>query len=172
MKPGASKDVVLKLALRGPADDSNVRLSIWDTALGEVVSQTIKLPSRAGQEGQARETFRAGDQGRHSGLLGRRRCGPVIGQARSGAILRSDASFRRLGPVWVEGERFAFVRSEEVKGLSGTARTPTSGGVKLARAQAAPIITLDNPGLVANEPIIHLKGAVSDERHIKTCLFL
>ncbi|MBI3178795.1 MAG: hypothetical protein HYZ27_04000, partial [Deltaproteobacteria bacterium] len=166
LKAGAAKTATLKFQLREPADEVSLRVSIWDQRLGEYLSEAIKLPVLPSRRAKTeRKSVRAEAAPGVSIFAGAADNMPVMAHAKPGALLKSDASFGKWLRVQLDTGAVGFVRADDVVAPSGQ-RKP-AGTVKMAPAQAAPLLSLALPPLVTTEPSLRVSGVVKDERQIK-----
>jgi carboxyl-terminal processing protease len=167
LKPGASKDVTLKFSVKPFEGEASVRLSVWDATLGEAISEEVNLPvgTNARKAKLEKGTLRVVAQNGASIYAGADEVAPVVGSVKSGAFLKTDASFGNWLRVLAEGDTFAFVRAVDVKMQSGGKATPMA--IRWSRPQAAPVIALDKVPLVTREQTLRVTGSLSDERHLR-----
>ncbi|MBI5508733.1 MAG: PDZ domain-containing protein [Deltaproteobacteria bacterium] len=166
LKPGSSKEVTLEFALKSPEDEVGVRLSVWDATLGEALSEEVKLPVAVGRKAKPERAGLKVTNGAGAPVYAGADDGaPVIGQAKAGAALKSDASFAGFYRVLGDGDAFGFVKTDDVKAQGGGKGAAST--IRWSRAQAAPVIALERPSLITREPTVRLSGSITDERHLK-----
>ncbi|MEL6543750.1 MAG: MXAN_5808 family serine peptidase, partial [Myxococcota bacterium] len=177
--PGKSASTELSFAIKRPARKRNLlgeeidtskasmRLSIWDSVLGEAITETLEIPvvdARPVKRERRSVKVPAGAQvGVYAGADDRTR---VIATAGAGVVLRSDAVVSGAGwrRVELNKNEFGFVRQAEVKMLQGN-RKP--GAVTLSSGYAAPSIDLDLDGLVTASPTLQLTGVIKDDEQVQ-----
>ena len=167
LKPGASKEVTLKFSVKALEEEASVRITIWDASLGETISEEVKLPVGISRKAKPEKgTVKVVAAAVANVYAGADDTAPIVGQAKSGVVLKSDASFGVWTRVLAEGDTFGFVKADDIKPQSANVK-PTLAAIRWVKAQAAPVITLDKVSLITREPTLKLSGIVSDERHLK-----
>ncbi len=166
LKAGATKSATLKFQLREPAEEVELRVSIWDQRLGEYLSEAVTLPVAAARRAKLeRKTVRAEATEGVPIFAGAADTMPVMAHAKAGVVLRSDASFGKWLRVQLDSGAVGFVRSDDVASAAGQRKV--GGALKMAPPQAAPLLTLALPALITSEPSLRISGSVKDERQIK-----
>ncbi len=169
LRAGAVGDATLELALRSRADAAELRLSIWDSDVGEVVSEAILVPVLPGRRGKAEKRMVRAQKGPVPVLSGAATGATVLGELRPGAQLKSDMMF---GGDWLrvqlsDGRVGFMAHSDANLKVTRGSRKATNNAVDYAEVQAAPTITLDLPNLVAQDSKLRLRGTIKDKHGLK-----
>ncbi|MEM6733697.1 MAG: hypothetical protein AAF658_19210, partial [Myxococcota bacterium] len=170
---GSSANGALSFAVKRPArrrdyvgeeidtSKASLRLTVWDTVLGEPVTETLEIPvvePRVVKRERRSVKIPGGARvSVHSGADVRT---PAIATATAGTILRSDAVTDGWRRVELSKGSYGFVREEQVKVVAG-GRKP--GDVTLSAGISAPSIDLDLDDLVTGSPTLRLTGTVQDD---------
>ncbi|MEE8410549.1 MAG: MXAN_5808 family serine peptidase, partial [Myxococcota bacterium] len=170
LEPGAKSTGILKFSLRSPTDEVKLRVSVWDSVLGELLSEKVKIPVEQGRRTKNdRRLLRVNAEGGASIFIGAGTGVPVLGHARAGALLRAEASIgSRWWRVLVRKGVSGFVRARDVTPQKASGRRqPTANAIDAATPQAAPQIAIDLGSLVTSQSAFRLTGTISDERALR-----
>lgn len=190
LKPGKGKSVELKFALRAdplhertkearndddddvePArsdDTVDLRISVWDSTYGETVSEQLRIPVKEVRKARAEaKSLLLSGNDEVPVFAGADAQMPVLGYAKSGLSIRSDASFDGWFRVEVGPSIVGFIRDSDVKVAGPRAAAAKKTAVRPIMAHSVPSIELEAPALVTSTPTLRLAGFVRDEQALK-----
>jgi carboxyl-terminal processing protease len=169
LAPGVQKSATLSFVVKKTADKAQVRVSVWDAVLGEAVAQTLTLPILPNQKIKHESHTLQVTADRTPVYSGAWDTTAVLGYAKSGASLQSDASFgggyyRVALPKDRQG--FVIANAVQVGGPTKARKSPVSGLTLLA-LEAPPEMKLTLPPLVTHNETYHVTGTLSDDRALR-----
>ncbi len=139
---------------------ASLRLSVWDSVLGEPITETLEIPVvDARQLKRDRRAVKVPSGATVKVYSGADDNTSVLARVGAGTVLRSDGSVDGWRRVDLGGDEFGFVRNTEVRVLSGSRKT---NDVALNPGVTAPSIALDLEGLVTASSSLRLTGVVKD----------
>ena len=184
IKVGESQQAMLQFSVRDMVEKAKLRVSIWDTELGAIVTEELELPVmevlKARRDVKSVRVRKGVEAPIYAGAS---EDSDILGYARSGADLRSDTVFaqkwRRVrlhkltlspkskplkkgNPQWVQG----YIRGEDVRVLKKI-RKSTRDGVRYLNGEASPLIELTLPELRVSGDSFQLSAMVGDESGLK-----
>ena len=163
---GETKTASLRFSLRSPLEGVDLRVAVWDGTLGSPISETLKLPVAEARKAKSEEhALKVDKEGEIPLFIGAADTLPILGYAKNGTVLKSDALFGTFYRVEAQTGVAGFVRQTDVE--VGKGKKYTKGGVRLEAAATAPVIVLDLANMVLNSEILRLQGTVTDERKLK-----
>ncbi len=171
LKPGKEKTIELRFALRAdpaahrgdPRDDDDeeprddgktgdavdLRVSVWDSTYGESVSEQLRIPVREARKAkvESKPLLLAGND-EVPIFAGADAQMPVLAYAKSGATIRSDATFDGWYRVDVAANEPGYVRDSDVKVAGAKVASVRKSAIRPIMAHSVPSIELDVPALV------------------------
>jgi carboxyl-terminal processing protease len=161
-----AKTADLKFSVRAPADEVQLRLTVWDGSLGSPIAETLKLPVMDARKGKAEEhALKVEKEGEVPVYAGAADKMPIIGFAKSGTILKSDVSYGTWWKVDALPGTPGYVKQGDVE--VNKTKKYTKGGVRPQLAATAPEIALELPSLVVAGDVLKLRGSITDDRKLK-----
>jgi carboxyl-terminal processing protease len=168
LKPGASAAATVTFSAKAKEPRVDLRITVWDNELGEVVAEDLHLPIEAARKAKPERRVvrvaRAEGTPVRSGAAAEM---PIIGYAKSGALLRVDASFGPWLRVPVDAALQGFIAEESVQPVTGAQRKPSTSPIRRVSPQAAPQVALASVPLVTRNATLRLSGTVTDESHLE-----
>ncbi|MEZ0314579.1 MAG: MXAN_5808 family serine peptidase [Myxococcota bacterium] len=148
-------------------DAIDLKVSVWDSTYGETVSEHLHVPVREPRKARAenRPLLLAGND-EVPIFAGADATMPVVAYAKSGAAMRSDASFDGWYRVEVGNGAPGYIRDSDIK-LGAKAASARKATVRTIMAHSVPSIELDVQALVTPQPSMRLSGFVRDEQALK-----
>lgn len=170
--PGADSATRLTFSVKRPTRRTNqlgeeidtskasLRLSVWDSVLGEPITQTLEIPvMEARAFKRDRRAVKVPSGATVKVYSGASEETPVMARVGSGTVLRSDGLVDGWRRVELGKDEFGFVQKNEIRVLNGNRK---SSDVPLSAGVTAPSIDLDLDGLVTASSSLRLTGVVKD----------
>jgi carboxyl-terminal processing protease len=165
LAPGATKDFsfVYEVGKDFQGDDYQLELMVSDTALGESISDKIKVKIAVGSTA-APTPENTSLAVKHAGVPLRQSPSPdalVLGNAEAGSVFHATGKIGTFHRIEIEPGRQAFVAAEDVsRGGSGRpAFRP--------KWDATPPVLAVKAPTVVSEPLVHLQGTATDNTEVK-----
>jgi carboxyl-terminal processing protease len=176
LKSGAEGAAELAFSIREPSrrgrgDDTDhsqgkLRITVWDGVLGESVSEVLALPVAQPQKlKKERRSVRIQTKDGAPVFAGASVDMPVIGRAKNGLVLRSNAATAGWRRVELKGGVAGFVQENSLKVVKSGKATPAQ--VQMVPAMAAPEISIDVSELVTGSSSMRIAGDVVDRERVK-----
>jgi carboxyl-terminal processing protease len=168
LKPGQSKAGRLQITVKQPIEAIKLRLSIWDSQYGGILSNDIVLPVLAGEKSTSAKRLLQLKPGNkipiYAGVSYKT---PITAYAKAGSKLSSRSHFsKRWYRVPIAQGGFGFIHKEHIlKSRPGGKKAKAS--ISMNSGQSPPVVTFKLQNLVTSEPEISLKGQVSDETALR-----
>ncbi|MBC7792745.1 MAG: hypothetical protein H7Z43_03475 [Clostridia bacterium] len=189
LKPGRGKSVELKFALRADplherakearGDDDEVelprtddavdlRVSVWDSTYGETVSEQLHVPVHEARKAkvEVKNLLLAGND-EVPVFAGADAQMPLLGYAKAGLSIRSDASFEGWYRVEMGTNAVGFIRDSDVKLFGAKAASVKKTAVRPMMAHSVPSIELEVGSLATSTATMRFSGYVRDEQALK-----